>query len=145
MAPSVALFGPIDTIIGPYIEYLLLGLVVINMGARAIEYERHVEQAAEGPEAVARHPVRVATNFLLVVGAFYYTTLHYHGGFVFSVLVVGLFLTDVFEFESRKAEARQDFDLERPKGALVASVLVLSYIAYQSLFFVIAPVWNAVI
>lgn len=145
MAPSVTLFGPIDTVIGPYVEYILLALVVVNMGARAIEYERHVEQAAEGPEALARHPLRVATNFLLVIGAFYYTTVHYHGGFVFSVLVVGLFLTDIFEFESRKVEARGDFDLERPKGALAASVLVLLYIAYQALFFVVKPLWNAVI
>lgn len=145
MAPSVTLFGPIDTLVGPYIEYLLLGLVVLNMGARAIEYDRHVEQAADEPEAVTRHPVRVATNFLLVIGAFYYTTLHYHGGFVFSMLVVGLFLTDVFEFESRTVEARQDMDLERPKGSLAASTLVLLYIAYQTLFFIIKPAWNAVI
>lgn len=145
MPPSVTLLGPIDTLVAPYIEYVLLVLVILNMAARAHEYQRHVSQAAEGPEAVRRHPLRVATNFLLVIGAFYYATVHYHGGFVFSVLVLGLFLTDVFEFESRKVEARRDLELERPKGALVASVLVLLYIGFQSLFFVIAPVWNAVV
>lgn len=145
MAPSVTLFGPIDTVIGPYIEFLLLGLVVLNMGARAIEYERHVQQAAEGPEAVTRHPIRVATNFLLVIGAFYYTTVHYHGGVVLSMLVVGLFITDIFEYESRKVEARRDIDLERPKGAIAASALVLLYITFQTLFFLVKPIWNAVI
>lgn len=145
MAPSVTLFGPIDTVIGPYIEFLLLGLVVLNMGARAIEYERHVQQAAEGPEAVTRHPIRVATNFLLVIGAFYYTTVHYHGGVVLSMLVVGLFIADIFEYESRMVEARRDIDLERPKGAIAASALVLLYITFQTLFFLVKPIWNAVI
>lgn len=146
MDPSVAIFGPIDTLLAPYLEYLLLVLVIVNMGSRALEYERHVSQAAEGDaEAVTRSPIRVATNFALVLGGFYYATVHYHAGVVFSMLMVGLFITDLFEFESRRVEARREIELERPKGAIAASVLVLLYIAYQTLFFLIAPVWNAVV
>jgi hypothetical protein len=42
-------------------------------------------------------------------------------------------------------EARRQIEVERPKGAIAASMLALLYIAYQTLFFVIAPVWNAVV
>ena len=146
MEPFVSLFGPIDTLLAPVIAYLLLGLLVVNMVGRGIEYSQHVAQAAEGgDEAITRNPIRVGTNFLLVVGSFYYTTVHHHGGLVFSVLVLGLFVTDLFEFESRKVEARRGIDIERPKGAIAASFLALLYIGYQSLFFLIAPFWNAVV
>jgi hypothetical protein len=146
MEPFVSLFGPIDTLLAPVIEYLLLGLLVVNMVGRGIEYSQHVSQAAEGgADALTRNAVRVGTNFLLVVGSFYYMTVHHHGGLVFSVLVLGLFITDLFEFESRKVEARRGIDIERPNGAVAASFLALLYIAYQTLFFVIAPFWNAVV
>jgi hypothetical protein len=144
--PLVNLFGPVDTVLGPNIEYVLLALLVVNIGARALEYERIKSQAAEGgADAVRRHPFRVGTNFLLLVGSFYYMTVHHHGGLVFSTIVLGLFLTDLFEFESRKVEARREIDIERPKGAIAASFLAFLYIAYQTLFFVIAPVWNSVV
>lgn len=146
MEPSVAIFGPIDTLFAPYLEYVLLVLVIVNMGSRAAEYKRHVRQAADGgAEAVTRSPIRVGTNLLLVGGGFYYATVHYHAGVVFSMLMVGLFITDLFEFESRKVEARRDIELERPTGAVAASVLVLLYIVYQTLFFLITPYWDAVI
>ncbi|MFC6836250.1 DUF7313 family protein [Halomarina ordinaria] len=146
MQSSVSLFGPVDTILGPYIEYVLLVLVLVNMVARAAEYRSHVKQARDGGvDAIGRNPVRVATNFLLLVGGFYFLTVEYHAGFVFSVLVVGMVITDVFEFESRLVEARRDIGIERPKGSIAASVLVLLYAAYTSLFFLIADYWGAVI
>lgn len=146
MDPSVAIFGPIDTYLAPYLEYLLLAVVVVNLGARAKEYNEHVNQADDGgDDAVSRNPIRVGTNGLLVVGGFYYATVHYHAGVVFSMLVVGLFITDLFEFESRKVEARREISIERPKGAIAASMLVLLYITYQALFFLVAPYWDAVV
>ncbi|MEF8869207.1 MAG: hypothetical protein V5A85_11870 [Haloarculaceae archaeon] len=146
MEPFVSLFGPIDTLLAPVIEYLLLGLLVVNMVGRGIEYSQHVSQAAEGgAEAIERNALRVGTSFLLIVGSFYYLTVQHHGGMVFSVLVLGLFITDLFEFESRKVEARRGIDVERPKGAIAASFLALLYIGYQSLFFLVAPFWNAVV
>jgi hypothetical protein len=144
--PLVNLFGPVDTVLGPYIEYVLLVLLVVNIGARALEYERIKSQVADGgADAVSRHPIRVGTNVLLLVGSFYYMTVHHHGGMVFSIIVLGLFLTDLFEFESRKVEARREIDIERPKGAIAASILALMYIGYQTLFFVIKPVWSSII
>jgi hypothetical protein len=146
MEPFVSLFGPVDTLLAPVIEYLLLGLLVVNMVGRGIEYSQHVSQAADGgADAITRNALRVGTSFLLIVGSFYYLTVHHHGGMVFSVLVLGLFLTDLFEFESRKVEARRGIDIERPKGAIAASFLALLYIGYQSLFFLVAPFWNAVV
>lgn len=145
MAPSVTLFGPIDTILGPYIEYVILALVVVNIAARAMEYRQHVRQADDGADAVSRGTARVATNVLLVVSSFYYLTLHHHGGIVMSTLVIGLVITDIFEYESRLVEARREIEIERPKGAIVASLLVLAYAAFQSLFFLVAPIWNAII
>jgi hypothetical protein len=144
--PLVNLFGPVDTVLGPYIEYVLLVLLVVNIGARALEYERIKSQVADGgADAVSRHPIRVGTNVLLLVGSFYYMTVHHHGGLVFSVIVLGLFLTDLFEFESRKVEARREIDIERPKGAIAASILALMYIGYQTLFFIIKPVWSSIV
>lgn len=146
MEPSVPIFGPIDTLLAPYIAYILLVLVVVNMASRAMEHNQHVRQANDGSaEDITRNPIRVATNVALVLGGFYYATVHYHAGVVFSMLVVGLFITDLFEIESRRVEARREIEIERPKGAITASVLVLLYIAYQTLFFLIAPYWNAVV
>jgi len=146
MQPSVSLFGPVDALLAPYMEYVLLVLAVVNMGARGIEYRSHVQQAAEGgADAIRRHPLRVGTNVLLVVSGFYYMTLHHHSGMVISTLVLGVFITDLFEFESRRVEARQGWELERPKGAIGASVLVLLYAAFLSLFFLVEPVWSSIV
>ncbi|WEL17196.1 MULTISPECIES: hypothetical protein [unclassified Halorhabdus] len=143
---SVSLFGPLDTLLGNNVVYLLLVLAVVNMVTRILAHRRHVSQAASGgADAVSRFLPHVVSNVLLILASFYYLTLHHHGGFVTTVLVLGLFLTDFFEFEARKAEARREVDLDRPKGAITASLLMLGYVGYQSLFFVVAPAWNAVI
>mgnify|MGYP000412781659 CR=1 FL=1 len=145
MEPFVSLFGPID-LLAPYIEFVLLGLLVVNMAVRGWEHSQHVSQAEEGgADAIEQNSLRVATDFLLVLGAFYYVTVHHHGGLIFSVLVLGLFITDLFEFEARKVEARRGIEIEAPKGAIAASFLALLYIAFQSVFFLVAPVWNAVV
>ena len=145
MDPSVTLFGPVDTYLAPVIGYVMLVLIVLNMIGRGVEYNRIASQAEEGAEAISRNPLRVATNFLLVVGGFYYLTVERHAGMIVSLLVVGLFLTDFFEFESRKVEARQGWEIERPWGAIGASTVALLYITYQALFFVVSPYWNAVV
>jgi hypothetical protein len=146
MEPFVSLFGPIDRVLAEYITFVLLALLIVNMIGRAMEYDQVKRQAREeGPEAVSRHPLRVATSFLLIVGSFYYLTVAHHGGMVFSILVLGLFITDLFEFESRKVEARREIEIDQPKGAIAASLLALAYIAYQTLFFLIAPYWSQVV
>ncbi len=149
---SPALLGPIDVlgeeVIGgvAIIEFVLLGLVTVNLLVRALAHRNYVRTAREeGAEAISRSVALDVTNVLIVLGGFYYITIHVHGGVVFTVLALGLMLTDFFEFESRLVEARQEMSLERPKASLFASTFVFLYIAYQSLFFVIRPLWELVV
>ncbi|ELZ27294.1 hypothetical protein C474_18149 [Halogeometricum pallidum JCM 14848] len=140
---------PLDGIdaIEPALKYAIVVLVLINMVTRILAHRSHVKQADEDDdETLSRYLPHTATTLLLVFASFLFLFIDPHPGMVLSVLVVGLFLTDFFEFESRRVEARSKaLELERPKAALGASILVLMYAAYVSLFFVIAPVWNAVI
>jgi hypothetical protein len=144
-APSVTFFGPLDTVLGPYMGYVLLALAVVNIATRAFQHRQHVKQAEEGAEALSRQPIHVASNVLLVLASFYYVSLHQHSGIVASSLIVGLFITDFFEFEARKVEARRGIDLERPKGAIAASAFVLMYVAYITLFFIVKPIWSSIV
>lgn len=146
MDPSVALFGPVDQLLAPYIDFVLLGLLLVNMAGRALEFRQLKQQTEEGDWTdMTRHPLRFGSSLLLVLGSFYYLSLHHHAGMVFSILVLGIFITDLFEFESRQVEVRQGWELERPKGSIAASVLALLYILFQTLFFVVEPVWSAVV
>jgi len=145
-------FGPIDAVLGGplvegvlVVEALLFALVVANFVTRRIAYGRHRRQAEDGPEAVARWPLHELLNVALVLGSFYYLTIAHHAGLILATLVMGLFITDFFEFEARKVEARRDVPLDRPKGAVFASVLVLLYAGYQTLFFLIEPLWASLI
>ena len=139
---------PIDALeaVGDVLPYVLLVLVLLNMATRALGHRTHSKQAAEGgEEAVSRFVPHVTMNILLVLASFAYMIVEPHGGMVLTVLVVGMFLTDFFEFESRKVEARNEMRVEPPKGAIGASLIVLLYAAYQSIFFIVAPVWNAIV
>jgi len=142
----LSLFGPVDGLLEPVIGFVLLGLVLVNMAIRGLAFRSHRKEASEGgAEAISRYLPLEATNVALILGSFYYMTLEYHAGMVLSVLVLGMFISDFFEFEARKVEARRDVPLEPPNSAIAASVLVLLYAGYQTLFFVIAPVWNAIV
>jgi hypothetical protein len=145
MEQFASLFGPVDALLRPWVEYIILVLVLVNIGARVAEYSSIKRQAADGPDAISRSGLRVATNVLLVVLSFYLATAHYHAGMILSTLVVGMVIADLFEFESRLVEARQGLEIERPKGAIGASLLVLAYAAYTTLFFVVAPLWNSIV
>jgi len=153
MQPDVILFGPLDTILGSdapggvlVIEYLLFVLVFVNFGTRLLAHRRHTSQYEDGgAEAISRFPAHTVSNVLLVITSFFYMTLAHHGGMVMSVLVLGAVITDFFEFESRKVEARRDLPLELPKGSLVAFLLVFMYAGYQSLFWVIAGPWSSIV
>ena len=142
----LALFGPVDAILQPIIEYVLLVLVVANMATRFQAHRANVRAAREeGPEAVSRSTVHELSSVLLVVGSFYLLTVQHHAGMVLSVLVLGLFITDFFEFEARRVEAQEERPLDSPKAAIGASVVVLLYAAYLSVFFLVEPLWNAVV
>jgi hypothetical protein len=139
------LFGPIDDLLAPVIEWVVLALVVANLVTRAVAHRTHVRQAREGAEAISRHPAHQAVTVLLVVVSFYFATVDYNGGMVLSTLVLGMVITDFFEFEARKVEARTNEEIGRPKGSLAASLLVAAYAGYLSLFFLIEPLWQAVV
>lgn len=129
------------------LTFVILVVVLANLATRFVAYRTHLQQAeaGDGDEALARYLPHEATNLLLLVLSFLFMIVEPHGGMVLSVLVVGAVLSDFFEFEARRVEARNDMELERPKSALVASVLVVLYAGFQSLFFLVEPLWNAIV
>lgn len=140
-----ALFGPIDAALAPFIEPVLLVLVVANMATRLLAHRAHVQQAEAGAESLSRHRLHELSNVVLVLASFYFMTLEAHSGMVLSVIVLGTILADFFEFESRQVELRQDWSLDPPKAAVASSVLALAYAAYLSLFHLVAPYWELVV
>ncbi|KTG22509.1 DUF7313 family protein [Haloferax profundi] len=138
---------PLDQLaaVEPVIPFAILALVLANFATRFLAHRSHVKQANDGADELSRFLPHSFTSGGLVLVSFLYLLVEPHGGMVMTVLVVGMFLTDFFEFEARNVEARNDRPLDRPNGGLTASVLVLLYAAYQSLFFLVADVWNAVI
>jgi hypothetical protein len=138
---------PLDSLeaVEPYITHVILALVLANMVTRVLAHNRHTDQAADDDEAITRFLPHTATTLLLILSSFVYMILHPHGGMVMSVLALGVFVTDFFEFESRKVEARNDLTVERPKSAIVASVLLLLYAGFQSLFFLVKDYWQMVV
>jgi len=132
------MFGPLDAILTAellgveLVKYLLVVLVVANMATRILAYQRNVSEAEdEDVETASRHPLHAATTVGLILTTFYYTTYEHHGGVVLTMLVLGMFITDFFEFETRAVDIRKDDHVRRPKGALAASLLVLGYATFQ--------------
>jgi|OM-RGC.v1.024672131 hypothetical protein len=133
--------------VGPYLPAVILVLVLANMVTRGLAHRSYRKQAeaSEDDEKISRYTPHSVTNVLLVLASFAFLIDHPHGGMVMSVLALGVFVTDLFEFESRRVEARNNLDFERPKAALAASVLALLYAAFQSVFTFVEPLWNAVV
>ena len=122
-------------------------VVLVNLLTRFLAQRSYVRQAAEDEDddAISRYLPHEAMNVLLVLLSFGYLIVEPHGGMVLSVLVVGLFLTDFFEFEARNVEVRNDMEIERPKSALFASGLVVLYAGFQAVFFVVEPYWSQIV
>lgn len=147
------IFGPVDGVLAAevgvgeviVIEVLILVLVVANFATRKFAHDRHRAQAEAGADAISRVLPHEVVNVLVVLGAFYYMTVDHHAGMVLSVLAIGLFVADFFEFEARKVEARRELSLDPPKGSIVAGLLVLAYAGYQALFFLVEGPVSAII
>ena len=134
--------------IAPTLPFVILGFAVTNTVTRIVQHSRHASQAASGDDdgALARWPPHTVTTLGLVFSSFGFMIVEPHGGMVMSVLALAVFVSDFFEFESRCVEARsKSKELERPIAAIGASGVALLYAGYQSLFFMIEPLWNAVI
>jgi hypothetical protein len=127
------------------LPYVALVFVLANMVTRLLGHRSYVAQAAGDGDDLSRYLPHTVTSVALLLASFAYMIVAPHGGMVLSVLVVGTVLADFFEFESRRVEVRNDMTLERPKSALTGSLLVLLYAGYQSVFFVVQPVWNAIV
>ncbi|HMB49583.1 DUF7313 family protein [Natronoarchaeum rubrum] len=141
------MFGPLDVLL-PHVEYVFLVLVLVNAVTRFLAQRHYVSQYRDGgADAIDRYAVHDLSNVLLVLGAFYFTTITLHAGTILSVLALGLFVTDFFEFEARKVEARKEEELGRPKGALAAWTLVLAYALFQSLFLILeqSALWGNIV
>ena len=141
----LSLFGPIDAVLGsgdhPLILYALLILAIANVITRAVAHRSNVSDAREqGANAIGQHLFHVASTILLILASFYLMTVELHSGVILSILVVGMFITDFFELEALRVEARNERSLSRPNGAIAASMVVLLYAGFLSVFFVVAPV-----
>lgn len=133
--------------VAPYLGWVALVVVLANMATRLLAHKAHRRQAdaGEDDEELSRHVPHAVTTVALVLVSFAFMVVEPHGGMVLSVLVLGAVLADFFEFEARKVEARNGMELEKPKAALTASLLVLAYAAYQSVFVIVEPLWSAVV
>jgi ABC-type Fe3+ transport system permease subunit len=138
--------GALEAVSGT-IPSVVLVLVLLNLVTRLQAHRVHVRQAREGDddEELSRYGPHEASNLLLLLASFAFTVVEPHGGIVLTSLVLGTFLTDFFEFESRKVEARNGLKIERPKSSIAASTLVVLYAGFQSVFFLIEPLWNAIV
>ncbi len=143
MAYPATLLGPVDAL-GAVIEPLLVVVVLANLGTRLLA-DRHYRALAAAGESLSRYRPHEASNVVLVLASFYYATYDYHPGMVLSVLVVSLVVVDFFEYEARAVEARRDDPLDRPKAAIAGSMLVLGYVLYTTVFFLVEPIWSAIV
>jgi hypothetical protein len=138
---------PVDGLVAVegLVPYVVLALVLANMVTRLLGHRSYVSQARQDADDLSRYLPHTVSSVALLLGSFAFMIVAPHGGMVLSVLVVGTLLADFFEFESRQVEVRNDMTVERPKSALTGSLLVLLYAGYQSVFFVIQPVWSAIV
>lgn len=138
---------PIDALaeVEGLLKYAILGLVLINMVTRILAHSKQRKQLDDDDSNLSRWLPHSVTSILVVLASFAFMIVEPHGGMVMSVLVLGMFVADFFEFEARQVEARNGLDFERPKAAIMASVIVLLYAAFQSLFFLVKDYWNLVI
>ncbi|ESP89325.1 DUF7313 family protein [Candidatus Halobonum tyrrellensis] len=138
--------GALESVAG-LLPLVIFVLVLVNFGLRVLAQRSYESAAEEGDddEALSRYLPLEAVNVLLVLLSFAYLVVHPHAGMVLSVLVLGMVLSDFFEYEARRVEARNGMELERPNSSIVMSVLVFLYAAFESVFFLIQPYWTQII
>ena len=136
--------GWIETI-GPLLPVAILTLVVVNLITRLLSHRKHKQQVAADSEELDRYPPHVFTTTGVVVLGLLFTIYRPTSGMILMVPVIGLFITDFFEYESREVEARNDMTFEQPKAGIAVSLLVLVYAAYYALPFLYEPVLDALL
>ena len=130
--------------VGPALPYAILVMAVANLATRHLEYRQHVEQAADR-DSVDQYTPHAFTNVGLLLLSLLFTVSAPVSGTILSIVVITMVIADLFEFEARNVEARNDIRIEAPKSAIAASLLVLLYAAYYALFFLVSDVWNQIV
>ncbi|MGM0604688.1 MAG: DUF7313 family protein [Halobacteriota archaeon] len=132
---------PLDWIdeIGDVIPLAIFAVVLVNMLTRYLRHRTHVTQAENGDETLSRYLPHVVSNVALVLLVFLFMLYRPISGAIMAIPVVGVFVADVFEFEARNVEARNNMPIEWPKAGIAASSIVLIYAAYYGLRFLYAP------
>ncbi len=132
--------GWVETV-GPILPMVIFVLVLANMATRLLGHRVHKQQAEAGDtdESLDRYLPHVFTTMALVFLTFLFIVYRPVSGMILAIPVVGLLVTDFFEFESRLVEARNEMPIERPKAGLAVSVLVLVYAAYYAFRFLYGP------
>jgi hypothetical protein len=138
--------GWIETI-GPMLPIAILTLAVGNIITRLLSHRTHKQQLEAGDDdaALSRYPPHVFTTNGLVILGLVFTLYRPTSGMILMIPVIGVFITDFFEYESREVEARNDLEFERPKAGIAVSLLVLVYAAYYGLPFLYEPVLDALL
>ncbi|WP_049980926.1 DUF7313 family protein [Halolamina rubra] len=136
--------GALESFSGAF-PYVILALVVANLLTRHLAYRSYKRAAENGADALDRYTPHMTISALAILASLLYLVIEPHSGMVISTLVVGTFVADIFEFEARQVEARNNLEIEKPKGAITASVVALLYAMYLALFWVIQGPWEAVI
>ncbi|MFW5918443.1 MAG: DUF7313 family protein [Haloferacaceae archaeon] len=127
------------------LPHIILVFVLVTMATRLLAHRRHEAAIADGAESLSRfYPHWILMGVLTLV-SFAYLIVRPHAGIILSMFVLSTFVSDFFEFEARNVEARNGMELERPKAALTSTAFLLLYAAYQSLFFLVAPFWGAIV
>jgi hypothetical protein len=126
---------------GPILPYAIFVMTVANLATRHLAHRRHVEQGQDADSVEAYTP-HVFTNVGLVLLCFLFILDAPVSGTILSILVLAMFIADLFELEARNVEARNDMTIEAPKSSIAASLVVLVWSSYYALFFVIEGIWN---
>lgn len=130
--------------VGPVLPYAILVMAVANLATRHLEYKRHVDQGADR-DSVEQYPPHAFTNVGLLLLSLLFAVAAPVSGVILSIVVITMVIADLFEFEARNVEARNDISIEAPKSSIVASLLVLTYAAYYALFFLVSDLWSQIV
>jgi hypothetical protein len=125
--------------------YAILALVLATLVTRHLAHRSYKQSARDGADVLSRYTPHYALSAVLVFVCLLYLVIEPHSGMVISTLVIGTFVADLFEFEARNVEARNDLEIDRPNGAITVSVLAVLYAGFLALFWVIKGPWEAIV
>ena len=127
--------------VGPMLPYAILVMSVANLATRHIAHRRHVEQGNNG-DSVEPYTPHAFTNIGLLLLTFLFVLDAPISGVILAVIVITMLIADLFELEARNVEARNDMQIEAPKSSIAASVVLMVFVAYYSLFFLVSGIWD---